>query len=77
MVPGHGLHRVGGLEPAARHVRPDTCSKACTDWYGNTRPIFYRGRVFARMGHALVEAALSPGAVQASLRVNLLDSEER
>lgn len=71
-----GLAELGALG-ASNEVRLDACSKSCTDWYGNARPIFYRGRVFALMGYELVEASLSPSAVQESFRVNLLDSEER
>ena len=35
--------------------RVDGCVASCTDWYGNARPIFLRGRVFALMGYDLVE----------------------
>ncbi|MEZ4409457.1 MAG: hypothetical protein R3A52_23750 [Polyangiales bacterium] len=28
----------------------DRCVASCVDWYGNTRPIFWRDRVFALMG---------------------------
>jgi hypothetical protein len=33
----------------------DACLYSCTDWYGNSRPIFYQGRIFALMGYELVE----------------------
>ena len=39
-----------------------TCETSCTDWYGNTRPIFLRERVFALMGSELAEVALASGA---------------
>jgi hypothetical protein len=35
--------------------REDTCASSCVDWYGNTRPIFLGTRIFALMGHELVE----------------------
>lgn len=34
------------------------CETSCTDWYGNTRPIFLRDRVFALMGSELAEVSL-------------------
>ena len=37
--------------------RDDGCVASCVDWYGNARPIFWRGRVFALMGYELVEGA--------------------
>ncbi|MCP3169029.1 beta-propeller domain-containing protein [Myxococcus qinghaiensis] len=52
----------------------DACSKSCTDWYGNARPIFYRERVFALMGYELVEAHVTGGAVEESFRVSYLRS---
>ncbi|MBX3209109.1 MAG: beta-propeller domain-containing protein [Labilithrix sp.] len=39
-----------------------TCETSCTDWYGNTRPIFLRQRAFALMGSELVEVTLRPTA---------------
>ena len=32
---------------------------SCVDWYGNARPIFLGGRVFALLGYELVEGRLS------------------
>ncbi|MBI4405300.1 MAG: beta-propeller domain-containing protein [Deltaproteobacteria bacterium] len=34
------------------------CETSCTDWYGNTRPIFMDDRVFALMGSELQEVEL-------------------
>ncbi len=34
----------------------DRCRASCVDWYGNARPLFLRGRVFALLGYELVEA---------------------
>jgi len=52
----------------------DACTKSCTDWYGNARPIFYRERVFALMGYELVEAHVTGSAVEESFRVSYLQS---
>ena len=39
------------------------CETSCVDWYGNTRPIFLFGRVFALMGSELVEVDPAAGSV--------------
>lgn len=36
----------------------DNCLASCVDWYGNARPLFLRGRVFALMGYELVEGRI-------------------
>lgn len=40
------------------------CEVSCTDWYGNTRPIFTDGRVFGLLGHTLTEARVEAGTVR-------------
>ncbi|HRP12026.1 MAG TPA: beta-propeller domain-containing protein [Terricaulis sp.] len=51
--------------------RPDDgCQASCTDWYGNARPIFLRGRVFALMGYELVEGDESGDSIREVRRVN-------
>jgi hypothetical protein len=48
-----------------------TCEVSCVDWYGNTRPIFLKGRVFALMGSEIREVSLRPNvqAVGGSLEL--------
>lgn len=41
----------------------DNCTASCVDWYGNARPIFLGGRIFALMGYELVEGRLSNGRI--------------
>jgi hypothetical protein len=53
------------------------CEVSCIDWYGNTRAVFIRGRVFALSGTELIEGALEAGAVQERQRVNLTDPVQR
>lgn len=48
----------------------DNCQASCVDWYGNARPIFWRGRIFALLGYELVEGALRGGRVDELQRVN-------
>lgn len=53
------LAALGELGAAAVR-RPDGCVASCVDWYGNARPVFLRGRVFALMGYELVEGTIGP-----------------
>lgn len=70
------LNPDGALAPAGAVNSsgvPTHCTTSCTDWYGNTRPIFTAGRVFALMGSELVEANVSgrPPTITAGGRVAL------
>jgi len=47
------------------------CEVSCIDWYGNSRPIFTEGRIFALMGTAIVEARLEAGRIQEIGRLDL------
>jgi hypothetical protein len=40
------------------------------DWYGNARPLFLRGRIFALLGYEIVEGSLTDGHVRETRRVN-------
>ncbi|MEM6989400.1 MAG: hypothetical protein AAF721_02845 [Myxococcota bacterium] len=42
------------------------------DWYGNARPIFYKGRVFALLGYELVEGQIGRGGIREVDRANML-----
>ena len=48
----------------------DGCKASCGDWYGNARPLFLRGRVFALMGYEIVEGRLSGGRINEVRRVS-------
>ena len=54
----HHFEPVGALRAHGESARDDACAYSCVDWYGNARPIFYRGRIFALMGYELVEGRL-------------------
>ena len=61
----------GGLLDA--HVEgtvDDGCQASCTDWYGNARPIFLGGRVFALLGYELVEGRLESGRIREIARIS-------
>jgi hypothetical protein len=57
-VDGLALSAIGTVESRARALA-GRCLLSCADWYGNTRPIFWRSRVLALMGDELVEAQLA------------------
>jgi hypothetical protein len=54
----------------------DGCVAAFVDWYGNARPIFLRGRVFALLGYELVEGVERPGAIREVGRVDFAPREK-
>ena len=58
---------------AARPETPDDqCVVSCVDWYGNARPIFYRGRVFALLGYELVEGKIDGDSISEVGRTDFL-----
>ena len=75
---GLALSEIGALEARAGSQVNDGCRASCVDWYGNSRPLFLRGRVFALMGYELVEGAINPAwaenreAISELRRVNYL-----
>ena len=52
------------------------CQVSSYDWYGNSRPIFFRDRVFALIGHEMIEGAVAGGRILESARLNLTGSRE-
>jgi hypothetical protein len=48
----------------------DRCQASCVDWYGNARPIFMRGRVFALLGYEIVEGRMEGSAIREVNRTN-------
>jgi hypothetical protein len=65
------LSEIGALEaaPATGNFN-DGCRASCVDWYGNSRPLFIGGRVFALMGYELVEGRVVGGKIAEVQRVN-------
>jgi hypothetical protein len=60
----------GLLEAHVAGTVDDGCLASCTDWYGNARPIFLDGRIFALLGYELVEGRLDRGRIREIGRVN-------
>lgn len=58
--------RVGTGESEAA----DACKASCVDWYGNARPLFAHGRVFALLGYELVEGRFEDGRLTEDRRVD-------
>jgi len=48
----------------------DGCVASCVDWYGNSRPLFLRGRVFAMLGYEIVEGRVTDGRIREVRRVS-------
>lgn len=68
---GLSLSELGtlGAQPGDAE-RNDGCRASCVDWYGNSRPLFVRGRVFALMGYELVEGRVGEKSITEMRRVS-------
>lgn len=62
--------RAGELAAEVRGVTDDGCEASCVDWYGNARPIFLGGRIFALLGYELVEGRFADGAISEIGRIS-------
>lgn len=47
------------------------CEVSCVDWYGNSRPIFTDGRIFALAGAELIEGRIEGGRIREVQRLNI------
>ncbi|CAN5321559.1 hypothetical protein BH10ACI2_BH10ACI2_17240 [soil metagenome] len=64
------LTEIGKLASSTRGAANDHCRASCVDWYGNARPIFARGRIFALLGYEIVEGAIGDGDIYEKRRTN-------
>lgn len=64
------LSDFGRLHASAEVGGDDGCRASCVDWYGNARPIFLRGRVFALMGYELIEGREGGDTIQEVRRLD-------
>ena len=62
---------LGRLASGSSKAVDDDCKASCVDWYGNARPIFLRGRIFALLGYELVEGDLQSGQIKEVRRLDL------
>jgi hypothetical protein len=68
---GLSLSALGTLDARPGEAdRSDGCRASCVDWYGNSRPLFVRGRVFALMGYELVEGKVDARRITEVRRVS-------
>jgi hypothetical protein len=72
LAKGSGMAEAGELSlRASKPVPGYACEVSCVDWYGNSRPIFTGGRIFALMGTELVEGQMTSGRISEKARLNL------
>ena len=64
------FREVGELGARSENAADDHCRASCVDWYGNARPLFLRGRVFALLGYEIVEGTIDDGRMKELRRVN-------
>jgi hypothetical protein len=64
------FREVGELGAQPERAVNDQCKASCVDWYGNARPLFLRGRVFALLGYELVEGKIDDGRLRELRRVS-------
>jgi Beta propeller domain len=67
---------LGALASADEQPGDDACKASCVDWYGNARPIFLRGRIFALLGYELVEGAVRRDVIREVQRANFAPGRE-
>jgi hypothetical protein len=72
---GLELRELGRLDARPGANRDDGCRASCVDWYGNARPLFVRGRVFALLGYEIVEGTLANDRITESRRINFLSQD--
>ena len=61
---------LGELGAESDKAVDDGCRASCVDWYGNSRPLFVRGRVLALLGYEIVEGSLKDGRMRETRRIN-------
>jgi len=74
---GRRFTRLGALASATTGPEEDDCQASCMDWYGNARPLFLRGRIFALLGYELVEGAVTDGALRELRRTSFVPQAPR
>lgn len=64
------LSGIGQLDASADAGGDDGCRASCMDWYGNARPLFLGGRVFALLGYELVEGRIDGERIRERRRID-------
>lgn len=71
------FREIGELGSEPDKAVDDKCRASCVDWYGNARPLFLRGRVFALLGYEIVEGALDTGRITEVRRINFAPGRQQ
>lgn len=64
------LKELGELQSKQSGRANDGCRASCVDWYGNARPVFLKGRIFALLGYEIVEGAIDDGRIRETRRIS-------
>jgi hypothetical protein len=67
---------VGELAGTSDEDETYTCQVSCYDWYGNARPIFLDGRVFALSGSELIEGEARSGVIVETARLRITAEQD-
>jgi Beta propeller domain len=67
---GLQFRELGQLGAQPENAKDDGCRASCVDWYGNSQPLFLRGRIIALLGYEMVEGAVERGQIRETRRVN-------
>ena len=67
---GLQFRELGQLGAQPENAKDDGCRASCVDWYGNSQPLFVRGRIIALLGYEMVEGAIERGQIRETRRVN-------
>jgi Beta propeller domain len=71
------FEELGELGAQSEKAVDDACRASCVDWYGNSRPIFVRGRVLALLGYEIVEGNFKEGRMRELRRINYAPQSAR
>lgn len=75
-VENNRFSELGALDSSTITNGEDNCLASCIDWYGNSRPIFWRDRIFALLGYDLVEGRIDNNAIVELRRLNFTPSDQ-
>jgi hypothetical protein len=64
------FEKLGEVTAHSERAVDDRCRASCVDWYGNARPLFLRGRVFALLGYEIVEGTVLDGGIRERRRIS-------
>jgi hypothetical protein len=71
------LTELGSLAAEPARAADDGCRASCVDWYGNARPLFVSGRIFALLGYEIVEGEQRRGRLREKRRTSFAPRARR